>query len=101
MSNTPTQPTPENINAELQNRLEHSTHLFNGVKEWGATLAEWHYHKKISPQTFEDALIILARSGALTVDAVDINLDSLYEIVTGEKADIARLVAIINLFSTG
>ena len=84
--------------ALLKENIELTTQILKAVLWWRDVIIEWHTHKKISQEIFEDAFIIFCRCGLLDVGWVNVGLDEIYKAVTGQEADIERLNAIEDLF---
>ena len=78
--------------------LEETTHRLKAVLWWRDVIIEWHHHKTISREAFEDAFITFCRCGLLDVDWVNDGLDEIYKAVMGQEADNERLNAIEDLF---
>ena len=83
----------------LKENIELTTQNLKGVLWWRDVIIEWHHHKKISQEVFEDAFITFCRCGLLDVDWVNDGLDEIYKAVTGQDVDNERLNAIEDLFS--
>jgi len=83
----------------LKENIELTTQNLKAVLWWRDVIIEWHHHKKISQEVFEDAFIMFCRFGLLDVDWVNYGLDEIYKVVTGQDVDNERLNAIEDLFS--
>ena len=91
-----THKSTHNQSLTLADSLSQTNAALKGLKQWQQTLQNWQYKEKVTPEEFEDALINLCRSGA--IDCTDWILENIYKAVTGEKANIKKLQAIINVF---
>ena len=84
--------------ALLKENIELTTQILKAVLWWRDVIIEWHHHKTISQEVFEDAFIMFCRCGLLDVDWVNCGLDEVYKVVTGQEADIDRLQSLEDLF---
>ena len=85
--------------ALLKENIKLTTQILKAVLWWRDVIIEWHTHKTISQEMFEDAFIMFCRCGLLDVDWVNDGLDEIYKAVTGQDVDNERLNAIEDLFS--
>ena len=85
--------------ALLKENIDLTTQILKAVLWWRDVIIEWHTHKTISQEVFEDAFIMFCRCGLLDVDWVNDGLDEIYKAVTGQDVDNERLNAIEDLFS--